>query len=439
MAWNFRAQATGTSTPSEADLTIPKPADTTEGDVLVAVVTTQNFPSITPPSGWTTIHQGTYGSPERLRVAVFGRIAGSSEPADYTFAHASGNSVLGAIAAYYNPDEEFAGYDQLAFLHEQNTATPTAPEATVRDDASLAVAIYAGRHTASATFTTTPPGGYTERVDTTTSDAFNGHVLAIADKASNAGAIGAADATFSASVENVWGGHLILAPRNPRPTFHGSATGFSSYPSGTTVSINRPSGTRDGDLLLAFISAYGAGVSAVPEGWAELANQAIGGSSGLRIYWRVAAATDPSSWTWTFSAAASVTHNGLIVAYGSAGGISARSMQADTSGTNSGDMTAPSVTTVVAYSLLVCCWWHASAAGRDIAPPAGMTERAQSADTGLGAPPVLTAAEESIPSAGATGSRVATSTTNASDRAGASVAVEPPQSLAERWGVVPIA
>lgn len=70
--------------------------------------------------------------------------------------------------------------------------------------------------------------------------------------------------------------------------------------SSDTVTLTKPSGTADGDLLLVGIGADRGSVTlnTVPSGWTEL--ESNGGSESLAVYYKVAS-SEGASWDWVFS------------------------------------------------------------------------------------------------------------------------------------------
>lgn len=87
MAIVVESSASNTATASSS-LTITKPSGTVSGDVLVAFVNIVRASLIdTPPSGWTAINTaGSY-----TQWSVYWKVAGASEPADYTWTESSTN------------------------------------------------------------------------------------------------------------------------------------------------------------------------------------------------------------------------------------------------------------------------------------------------------------------------------------------------------------
>jgi RHS repeat-associated protein len=89
-------------------------------------------------------------------------------------------------------------------------------------------------------------------------------------------------------------------PPPPPPAVAFRAQSTSNNGSGaTSLVINRPAGTQPGDLLLVFI--YGGGGTVVgPSGWTDIDQQTYANLQLGRVFYRIAATTDPASWTWTF-------------------------------------------------------------------------------------------------------------------------------------------
>lgn len=87
--------------------------------------------------------------------------------------------------------------------------------------------------------------------------------------------------------------------------------GLTGYAS--SVTVNKPTGTTEGDLLFAFIGGTRSG--SVPSGWTQLLSEAQGTSTGtVYLYYKFAGASEPSSYTFNFVGTKySKTHT--IVAY----------------------------------------------------------------------------------------------------------------------------
>lgn len=70
--------------------------------------------------------------------------------------------------------------------------------------------------------------------------------------------------------------------------------------SGTNLTINKPTGTVDGDILIcSFYQEIGATAVTPPEGWTEVATQANNNANAWVGSFYKRAASEPASWTWT--------------------------------------------------------------------------------------------------------------------------------------------
>lgn len=92
MPYSFIAVASVTA--AAEDLVIPKPTGTIEFDLMVAVIQGTSTVAYTLPSGWTIIGPNPT-SPTRAF-----KIAGASEPANYTFGGGNAGIDLAAIVTY---------------------------------------------------------------------------------------------------------------------------------------------------------------------------------------------------------------------------------------------------------------------------------------------------------------------------------------------------
>jgi hypothetical protein len=171
-----------------------------------------------------------------------------------------------------------------------------------------------------------------------------------------------------------------------------------------SLTIAKPAGTTTNDVLIAGITVRGTPTITPPAGWTLIRSDANSTTITQALYRKVAGGSEPASYAWTF--------NHPIVA--AVGGIAAysgvdTSTPVDVSGgqanASSTTVTAPSVTTTVANTLVVGFFGTANDATFSAA--SGMTERYDVDADGtnqIGGE----AADEARPTAGATGSRAAT-------------------------------
>ena len=191
-------------------------------------------------------------------------------------------------------------------------------------------------------------------------------------------------------------------------TFRSSsgANGFSA-----SLVLPQPAGVATGDVLVAVVDVIGAPAVTPPAGWTLVRTDIAGsGTTSLlqAVYWHLAGAFEPATWTWTLATAHGAS--GGILAYSgvdTVNPIMASSGQTAATGTA---MIAPSITTTAPNSMLVGLFGITGQ--RSITPPTGMTERIEQA---LANPPgekvTSEAADTFQASTGPTGPQTATANT----------------------------
>ena len=143
-------------------LSISKPTGTVAGDVMVAAIAT--VPStipITAPSGWTLIQSQQQTSTNSSVLASFYRVAGSSEPATYTWILSNVHSgAVGGILTYSGVDTA-TPIDVSAKAATSSSTSHAAPTVTTTQAGDMLVTV----HEFASARSWTPPSGMTERVD----------------------------------------------------------------------------------------------------------------------------------------------------------------------------------------------------------------------------------------------------------------------------------
>lgn len=170
----------------------------------------------------------------------------------------------------------------------------------------------------------------------------------------------------------------------------------------TTFTVNKPTGTLEGDFMLLVIYASNEALSVPKIGgdWQQVQNGVITGSMGPHCFYRVAGASEPSSYTLTTTASQTLAI-GILSFYGDTPlTVDTATFQANASATN---RTMPSVTATAAGLYVGLAGLALNFAST---PPGGSTEQW---DVAIGTKRVyaLTAATSG---AGATGTYVATGT-----------------------------
>lgn len=197
------------------------------------------------------------------------------------------------------------------------------------------------------------------------------------------------------------------------PITHRGSTSASNGLGSTTLTIVRPAGVILGDVMVAAVAVRGGSaalIANVPAGWTPIpggANPIDNGTTlKLAVYYKVAAAVEPASYTWTFDSSRRAT--GGIQAYinvDTADPIDVALGQATPDGT---DHATPSVTTTLDGAMVVASF--AVAAGATWAPQtAGLIERYDVTSNPAG-PPFSRMASEGTDqlqaAAGVTGTKV---------------------------------
>lgn len=87
------------------------------------------------------------------------------------------------------------------------------------------------------------------------------------------------------------------------PVFESQASSDSSFyvSPGTSLVINKPTGTVAGDFLLAIVGASGEPTITATEEWEPCAPASAGVVTSLRFFWLVAGESEPADYTFTFS------------------------------------------------------------------------------------------------------------------------------------------
>ncbi|MEA2124499.1 MAG: virginiamycin lyase [Solirubrobacteraceae bacterium] len=198
---------------------------------------------------------------------------------------------------------------------------------------------------------------------------------------------------------------ILPGPAEGAVTLRGATSAHNA--STASLALPVPAGTASGDALLAVVDVVQAPAVTAPAGWSLV--RADVNASGSRVsqalYLHVATAFEPPTYTW-----------GLAAPHGAAGGmlayagvdrsapVIASSGQTTASSTQ---ITAPSLATPTPGARLVGVFGMAGA--RAITPPAGEAQAYADVVTDPPGEKVTSlAADETWPSAGATGSRTAT-------------------------------
>jgi chitodextrinase len=159
------------------------------------------------------------------------------------------------------------------------------------------------------------------------------------------------------------------------------AASSASSKSTSALTINRPSGSQTGDVLIASLDVRSALTSSqvTASGWQLVRVDTAGTGLTKLTYWRALVANQAASYVFSFPTAVSVS--GAIVAYSGVDTVNPiEARDGLGSATSSRQVVAPSITTVSPNTMVVGLYSVATSA--TFAPPSGTTERV---DIALGA------------------------------------------------------
>jgi hypothetical protein len=139
-------------------LSVNRPAGVVAGDVLLATVGVAGTGQVSTPSGWTIVRSTGAQDPGGVRQVSFYRVAGSSEPASYSFAGTT-PGMGGGITAY-------TGVDTSAPIDASGEAVGPGGDAnapSVTTTRAGAAVVVASTHRGDGETNLTQPPGTTQR------------------------------------------------------------------------------------------------------------------------------------------------------------------------------------------------------------------------------------------------------------------------------------
>lgn len=159
------------------------------------------------------------------------------------------------------------------------------------------------------------------------------------------------------------------------PVIESVATKGNSSASANVV-ITKPTGTAEGDLLLAIIGGRTATAAADPGDWTDVGSQLQGdsGASFSAVFYKIAGASEGTDYTFVVTDAGDNRNTGAILRISGHDPTTPINVQtADTSQTT--DPSCPTATTTVADCLIVLSAAHVQGSDDDLTIPGSTTER----------------------------------------------------------------
>jgi hypothetical protein len=213
-----------TTSSGAASLSLNVPAGTSSGDVMVAVVSSVSTTAPATPSGWTKVTAASvsYGSGS---LTVFSRVAGSSEPASYSFTLGGTFEASGEVSTYVGVNNTTPV--QVSGSASGNSKTLTAPSVTTTTNRDFIISALS--YNAGSAVTITNPAGTTERGEALSPGTFLG-TIAVDELQVTAGATGSQ--SFQSPSKIPYGAATIaLAPASPGPLSFAVAPDIAALPS----------------------------------------------------------------------------------------------------------------------------------------------------------------------------------------------------------------
>ncbi|MCK8504205.1 cell wall anchor protein [Myxococcus fulvus] len=362
-------------------LTLSTPTGVAAGHVLLAHLANRNQigAEITPPAGWTLVR--TDMSSWSIRGWVFVRVATASEPASHTFQSSIASYLVGSIVAYagVNPANPI---DTHAGKSNSGSTAFTTPQLSTSTAGGAAVWFGAQAWTGAACPTSAiePPAGFTETYDTCLVSSSQGLVFnAALMPLTGAGLLGPFNGSSTFAETNV--AQVVALRRAEVAPPSGVALRGSSRNSGlslASLSIPKPSGTAANDALIARVIVRN-NISATvtpPAGWTFLRSEQSAFAIRTWIFYRVAGASEPASYTFGLDA---TTHMaGSVEAFSGVDPVQPIDVHAGQKNGDSASFTVPDVVTGSAGGLAVWygsqVWPDATCPATGIEPPLGFAE-----------------------------------------------------------------
>ena len=180
-----------------------------------------------------------------------------------------------------------------------------------------------------------------------------------------------------------------------------------------TITILRPAGMAVNDLMIAVLAQRGQNANPVASsaGWTRINGANNGGTLGIDVYWKLASAAEPASYTWVMTRNARIS-GAISVFRGVDTASPVVTSGAQVNAVASTTYTAPSISTgIVTNTMLVAIYARTNAAGA-IRAATGMT-LINSRSSGGGAAGLVAGSSRALQAAaGATGTKLSTANTS---------------------------
>ncbi|HEV8656755.1 MAG TPA: hypothetical protein VGR85_14705, partial [Candidatus Limnocylindria bacterium] len=414
--------------------TLNKPTTVVNGDVMIAACAFRGGSGTTVtsvPSGWSLVGSRVDNS-TTISLVVYSHVVtdASSEPASYSWNLSATVKLSPALQSYSGIDNA-TPIDAAAGQTTPSDTSHSTPSITTTVSKDMLLTYFV---TAICAGWTAPPG-MTERTDTTFCSQSAGSNVDMSVDEGLLGGAGAVPALTATNTDAAVGITMAVAlKRDAAPKtcnltvqltksiVHRSSASAVVNNTGTSITIDKPAGVVDGDVMVASIGMNSASTTITPQdaGWTFVSRALNGAGSSVAVYVQVASG-EPANYTWDVSATQFII--GAISAYS---GVDTTT-PVDTSGilaTGGANPTTASITTAQAAEMIVVSFFAwTSGSASTWTPPSGMAERVEAATTsGFYSYELADAVQ---PLAGATGAKPATATPSTGSGASHILALRP--------------
>lgn len=342
------------------------------GDLLIAVAAVRETnATVTASAGWTQYYTENHGAGgnQDLEAYIFYRIADGTGSDNITLTSGgAGNcrSLIGQVSRFdgvdsASPFETSPIVAGNSSTNNANTVT-TGTETTTDANAMLIVASFINDNAS-----ITEADGFSESFDSASTTGRDSSIALAYRQESTSGSKGAFSWSKTSGTDENIGVLFALTPDN-------SLQG---------ISINVPSGTTTDDVMISAIAVgpSSTGITA-PSGWTLINRQDQGTatSNSQAIYYRVATASEPGSYTWIFSGGAVNGSAAGIASYRGVDTASVVNVSGSQATSSSTSHAAPSINTTVSSAMIVVAYSYSSS--ENWTEPASMAEQVDIVSTG---------------------------------------------------------
>lgn len=349
---NTSTTATGATATS---IVVTTPSGVASGNVLIVQLTydpgTNKGVTVTKPSGW--LQAGTNVLNGNWWQSVYYKVAGASEPANYTFTLSRAANIGTGIIA-------FSGVDNTAPIDDiqnyssggTNSTTHSAPSASASTNGDYMVDLWGYKTNVTAS-------GYDASLTANyTASTTNIGVASAGKSLNNAGATGTFNSTTATNSTWLANTVLLLPSQRPAGISLVSSTTANCGAGCTSLGVTSPAGWQAGDFFIANVFWNTAATLTIPDAtWIQIGTTQTNGTTyKMATYYHVADVSDPASYTWQFS-----TSSHAIIGVADYTGVDTAAPVDDTQvavDTSNATHTAPSVTSTHSNDYYVGLWGY---------------------------------------------------------------------------------